>query len=291
MICSNCSNCGAELVEGKRFCHKCGQAVGLTTPIESTVLSANPAESQYSHADTNSLEMRAGIGSNVRSFIIVFLLGIGLLAGALIAVVVHNEHVMRASAGTGSTMKSEVLALKPAEVQPQANNTDTSISSDHYVTPNPHDLTQFPLPVGYVNDFGHLLSPEAVARVDGICSQIDHSHTDAQVFVVTIETLDGADIAEFATSLSNKWGIGHKDSNRGVLILLDVDEHKWRITVGYGLESVLTDAKAAEIGREATPLLRANNFEGSLTLFVSEVARVIDDDDKVNLDSASEKQH
>jgi uncharacterized protein len=198
---------------------------------------------------------------------------------------------MRASAGTGSTMKSEVLALKPAEVQPQANNTDTSISSDHYVTPNPHDLTQFPLPVGYVNDFGHLLSPEAVARVDGICSQIDHSHTDAQVFVVTIETLDGADIAEFATSLSNKWGIGHKGSNRGVLILLAVNDHKWRIAVGYGLESVLTDAKAAEIGREAVPLLRAANYDAGVTLLVKEVARVIDDDEKVNLDSDSEQQH
>jgi uncharacterized protein len=137
-----------------------------------------------------------------------------------------------------------------------------------------------------------VLSPEAVARIDGICSQLDHSQANAQVAVVTIRTLDGADPAEFANALEDKWKMGKKGSDRGVLVFLAVDDHKRRIEVGYGLEGILPDGKLGDIGREMVPYLRANDFDNAVTLAVDQVGQVIAADAKVTLnDEPVQVQH
>jgi len=69
-----------------------------------------------------------------------------------------------------------------------------------------------------------------------------------------------------------------------VLILLAVRDHQRRIEVGYGLEGILPDGKLGDIGREMVPQLRANDFDGAVTLAVDEVAQVIAADAKVTLD-------
>jgi uncharacterized protein len=144
-------------------------------------------------------------------------------------------------------------------------------------------VEDLPQPTDYVSDFAHVLSPEAIARLDRLCVQLDHSQANAQVAVVTIHSLDGADPAEFANALEDKWKMGRKGSDRGVLVFLAVDDHKRRIEVGYGLEGILNDAKLGDIGREMVPQLRANDFDGAVTLAVGEVAQVIAADAKVSL--------
>lgn len=58
--------------------------------------------------------------------------------------------------------------------------------------------------------------------------------------------------------------MGHKDTNRGVLVLLAVKERQYRISVGLGLESVLTDEEADRLGKEMIPMLRTGNFGTAL---------------------------
>jgi uncharacterized protein len=145
-------------------------------------------------------------------------------------------------------------------------------------------VEDLPQPTDYVSDFAHVLSPEAIARLDRLCTQLDHSQANAQVAVVTIRTLDGADPAEFANALEDKWKMGRKGSDRGVLVFLAVNDHKRRIEVGYGLEGILNDAKLGDIGREMVPALRANDFDGAITGAVGEVAQIIAADAKVTLD-------
>jgi uncharacterized protein len=147
-------------------------------------------------------------------------------------------------------------------------------------------VEDLPQPTDYVSDFAHVLSPQAVARLDSVCSQLDHSPANAQIAVVTIRTLDGADPAEFTNALEDKWKMGRKGSDRGVLVFLAVDDHKRRIEVGYGLEGILPDGKLGDIGREMVPDLRANDFDGAVTLAVGEVAQVIAADAKVTLNDA-----
>jgi uncharacterized protein len=139
-------------------------------------------------------------------------------------------------------------------------------------------------PTDYVSDFAHVLSPDTITRIDRICSQLDHSQANAQIAVVIVQTLDGEDAADYANQLEDKWKMGRKGSDRGVLILLAIGDHKRRIEVGYGLEGILPDAKLGDIGREMVPQLRANDFDGAVTLAVDEIAQTIAADAKVTLD-------
>jgi uncharacterized protein len=145
-------------------------------------------------------------------------------------------------------------------------------------------VEDLPQPTDYVSDYAHVLSPEAIARLDRICAQLDHSAANAQVAVVTIHTLDGADAAEYANELEDKWKMGRKGTDRGLLVFLAVDDHKYRIEPGYGLEGILPDGKVGDIGRAMVPYLRASDYDSAITESVGEVAQVIAADAKVTLD-------
>lgn len=136
----------------------------------------------------------------------------------------------------------------------------------------PKDL---PKPTDYVSDLAHVLSPQEVKNIDGVCSQLDHSGVDVQIAVVTISSLDGVDVAEYAKTLGNIWGVGKSGTDRGVVVLLAIDDHKWRIAVGRGLEKILSNPKAMVIGEKMVPQLRANNFGVALEHAVRDIAKVV----------------
>ena len=138
-------------------------------------------------------------------------------------------------------------------------------------------------PTDYVSDYAHVLSPEAISRLDSICGQLDHTQANAQVAIVTVQTMNGADAADYANALEDKWTMGRKGSDRGALVLLAVGDHKYRIDVGYGLEGILNDAKVGDIGREMVPFLRASDYDGAVTTAVGQLAQVIAVDAKVTL--------
>src|SRR5205809_4654587 len=137
-------------------------------------------------------------------------------------------------------------------------------------------------PTDYVNDFAHVLDQTTIAQLDNICQQIDQK-AHAQIAVVTINSLDGSDIESYAVDLVHKWGVGSKATNRGVLILLAVKDHRYRIEVGYGLEPILPDGKVGGFGREIVPLLRQGNYNGALLQLTAQMARVIAADRGVTL--------
>lgn len=142
-----------------------------------------------------------------------------------------------------------------------------------------------PSPTDYVNDFAHVLDQSTVAQLDNICQQIDQQ-AHAQIAIVTIESLDGSDVEGYAVTLFKNWGIGSKATNRGVLILLATQDHRYRIEVGYGLEPILPDGKVGGFGREAVPLLKQNDYNGAVSLMTLRVADVIAQDAGVQLTGA-----
>jgi uncharacterized protein len=137
-------------------------------------------------------------------------------------------------------------------------------------------------PTDYVNDFAHVLGSNTVAQLDNICQQLDHK-AQTQIAVVTINSLDGADVVSYSVDLYQKWGIGTKGKGRGVLILLAVQDHRYWITVGYGLEGILPDGKVGGFGREAVPLLKQNDYNGAVSLLTSRVAGVVAKDAGIEL--------
>lgn len=144
-------------------------------------------------------------------------------------------------------------------------------------------VDSLPQPTDYVSDFAHVLSPEAVARIDQIAGQLDHSQANAQLAVVTVQTTDGDDAFDYATRLYSKLGIGKKGSDRGVLIFFAIQDHKRAIIVGYGLEGILPDGKTGDIGRSVVPSLRAGQYGDAALSEVDQVAQVIAADAKVTL--------
>ncbi len=150
-------------------------------------------------------------------------------------------------------------------------------------------VKDLPKPTDYVSDYAHVLSPQAVAQLDSICSQLDHSKANSQVAIVTVRNLDGDDAADFANELEDAWKIGRKGSDRGVLYLLAVDDHKYRIDVGYGLEGILNDAKIGDIGRAMVPYLRSADYDSAVLLAVGQLAQVIATDAGVTLENQPEE--
>jgi uncharacterized protein len=137
-----------------------------------------------------------------------------------------------------------------------------------------------------VNDFAGVLSAQAKEKLTALCAEVQQK-TKAQIAIVTVSSLEGEPVEQFSIDLATAWGIGPKQLDRGVLILLAPNDHRDRIEVGYGLEPILPDGKVGGFEREAVPLLRQNDYSGAVLLFTQRVAAVIAEDQKVTLDTLS----
>ncbi len=147
-------------------------------------------------------------------------------------------------------------------------------------------VSTLPAPTGYVNDFAGVLSPSTKLNLENLCTQVDRQ-AHAQIAVVTIKTLDNEQpIDEFATALEEKWKVGKKGTDRGVLMVVVMNPRKYRIEVGYGLEGILNDAKVGDIGRMMVPSLRQNDYNTGITVGVQQIARIIAADAGVTLNLA-----
>jgi len=132
-------------------------------------------------------------------------------------------------------------------------------------------------PTGYVNDLAGVLSPSTISQLENICQQVDQ-HGRTQIAVVTVRSLEGQDIESYAVQLFKQWGIGYKGTDRGVLILMAVQDRRYRTEVGYGLEPILPDGKVGGFWREAVPSLRAGDYSAAILLVTTRIADVIAQD-------------
>lgn len=113
----------------------------------------------------------------------------------------------------------------------------------------------------YVNDYANLLSQDTKSYIMQV-NQSLQKQTGAQIVVVTVPSLKGASLEEYATQLFREFGIGDKTKNNGLLLLLSLKERKFRVEVGYGLEGILPDAKTGRIQDEyMIPYLKENKWD------------------------------
>ena len=140
-------------------------------------------------------------------------------------------------------------------------------------------------PNGFVNDFANVIDAESNRQIQYLCSQVDQ-RAQAQIAVVTVQSLEGSTVETFARQLFRQWGIGPKSNNRGVLILLAIRDHKYRIEVGKGLEPVITDRKAAGFGREAVPFLKEFKYGRALQTITRRVTDAIAADAQISIGDA-----
>lgn len=143
-------------------------------------------------------------------------------------------------------------------------------------------VQDLPQPTNYVSDFANVLSPQTQDSLNSLLLQVDRQ-AHAQIAVVTIKSLDGEPIENFATALEDKWKVGKKGTDRGLLFLLATEDRKYRFEVGYGLEGILPDGRAGDIGRSMIPYLRQNDYDSAVTSAVQQVAGIIATDAGVTL--------
>ena len=138
------------------------------------------------------------------------------------------------------------------------------------------DITQyFPKLEGRVIDQANMLSPDVKKDIDGILNKHE-KETSNQIVVVILNSLNGYTIEDFSYQLGRFWGIGQKDKNNGVLLVVSKEDRKVRIKVGYGLEGALTDKISHEIiNYTIKPNFKANQYELGILKAVNEIKAAI----------------
>ena len=121
--------------------------------------------------------------------------------------------------------------------------------------------TAVPYLTGRVVDNAEILKPATRERVAALAKAHEDKTTD-QIAVLTVTTLGGESIEEYAGRVFAAWKLGQKGKDNGVLVVVAPQDHKMRIEVGYGLEGTLPDVAASRIIRNVmTPAFRNDNFD------------------------------
>jgi uncharacterized protein len=105
-------------------------------------------------------------------------------------------------------------------------------------------------PYNHVVDLAGIINDDVEAKMNGYLLELEQK-TTAQFVVLTIKDLEGGSIDELSINIAhNKWKLGQKGKDNGVLLLVAFQDRKYRFEVGYGLEGILPDSLAGSIGRE-----------------------------------------
>ncbi len=136
------------------------------------------------------------------------------------------------------------------------------LAVDAYISPG--------VPEGFVNDFAQVLSAEEEADLES-ATQAYEKRSTYEIALVTVPTTKEETIDSYAVELFKEWGIGKRDQDSGVLVVAAIQDRKIRIEVGYGLESLLTDAASARIIQRATPLLQEGRYYQALSQIQFEI--------------------
>ena len=137
----------------------------------------------------------------------------------------------------------------------------------------------------YVNDYAGILSEETKNYIINTNKNL-YNKTGSQIVVVTVKSLEGESLEEYATKLFRNFGIGDKEKNNGVLLLLALSERQFRVEVGYGLEGVLPDGKTGRIQDEyIIPYLKQDNFDDGIKNGYNAILEIVAKEYNVNVDA------
>lgn len=143
-----------------------------------------------------------------------------------------------------------------------ASTTKTSITNEPYNT----ELSEIVLPKyhGFVNDFTNTLDKDWLAKTEHLVLSVE-KETACEIAVAVVDSLQGLTVEEYAVRLFNEWGVGKKEEDNGVLLLVALDERQLRIEVGYGLEGTITDIEAKKIIDDViVPRFKADDYNSGI---------------------------
>ncbi|HSH19684.1 MAG TPA: TPM domain-containing protein [Draconibacterium sp.] len=139
-----------------------------------------------------------------------------------------------------------------------------------FVTISAAQIPERPVPPRLVNDFVNVLTDTERAQLENELVQFANS-TSTQILLVTVADLEGNDPADFAFNLGEKWGVGQKEKDNGIVVLVKPKQGNSRgqvfIATGYGLEGILPDAvvNSTVVDYEMIPRFKENDYFGGIS--------------------------
>ena len=126
-----------------------------------------------------------------------------------------------------------------------------------------------------VNDYADMLSPSTENQLETVLSDLERTDS-TQIVVLTLPSLEGENIEEYAIRVAESWKIGQKGLDNGAMLIISKNDRKLRIEVGYGLEGSLTDLMAGRIIRNIiAPQFKAGNFDQGVTDGIQGMIQVV----------------
>nr|GFC74881.1 hypothetical protein [Tanacetum cinerariifolium] len=121
-----------------------------------------------------------------------------------------------------------------------------------------------PVPFTFVTDQANLLSAADAKKLEGGLRKYA-DNTGTQVVVVTVPSLNGTSVADYARQLGTAWGVGQRDKNNGIVILLSGKEHQMSIEAGSGLRSAITPELTKRVmNQDMAPAFKQGNYFAGL---------------------------
>ncbi len=140
----------------------------------------------------------------------------------------------------------------------------------------PAFAVEVPFLTGRVTDNAQILSDETRKTITANLKAHEEKTTN-QIAVLTVPTLEGVSIEEYATAAFNTWKLGQKGKDNGILLIVAPKDRKMRIEVGYGLEGTMTDGIAGSIIRNVmTPLFKSNDYDKGIDKGVRAMINVLE---------------
>ena len=144
---------------------------------------------------------------------------------------------------------------------------------------------------GYVNDYAGVISEKDKASMEDVAKEVEEK-TGAQIAVLTVRTMTPyTSIDDFSMAVAEKWKVGEKGKDTGIIIVLAMEERKIRIDVGYGLEGIFNDARVGRIlDNNIIPYFRGGDFSAGLRRGMFKIADTIGTEMNVELDERTKMQ-
>ena len=142
----------------------------------------------------------------------------------------------------------------------------------------------------HVNDYAQILAPDRAAALEARLADYE-ARTQHQFALLTVDSLGGQDIETYSIHVAEKWKLGRKGKDDGLILVIAKNDHRMRIEVGYGLEGVIPDAIAARVVRDV--LGRAfhyGDFAGGIDAAFGALIRAASGDAAVAVESAGPRR-
>ena len=143
----------------------------------------------------------------------------------------------------------------------------------------------------YVNDYAGVITEKDKTSMEEVAKEVEEK-TGAQIAVLTVKSMEPyASIDEFGMAVAEKWKVGEKGKDTGIIIILAMEERKVRIEVGYGLEGIFNDARVGRIlDNNIIPYFRGGDFSAGLRRGMFKIADTIGTEMNVELDERAKMQ-